>query len=251
MFDVERKTIFLYRHTRYGRSQIVPCEIATMTIADHREAERLHHEVTHGLSPEIFSPTPPEDLVRLLGTEGIALGVWYGPRLVSMRAIQTDRDWVNEVLIKMSLSPDEDNTTAFTEHCIVDRDFRGNNIQFMTHYKMESYIADRFERITTTVSPRNPFSLKNVFACNFLVVGIKELYGGYTRYVMEKNFVSPASIWSNGHLTIPIPDIERQRRLLDEGFVGYRMIRKDGVLHMLYAPSCTDRPPMRGKSEKD
>ena len=251
MFEPERKTIFLYRHTSYGRSQIVPCNISRMTLADHREAERLHIDVTRGLSPEVFSPTPPEDLIRLLGDEGIALGVWYGPRLVSMRAIQTDRDWVNEVLVKMGMEAEIENRTAFTEHCIVDREFRGNNIQFISHYKMENYIADRFERITTTVSPRNPFSLKNVFACNFLVVGIKELYGGYTRYIMEKNFVSPASLWSKGHMVIPVLDIERQRRLLAEGYVGYQMIRKDGALNILYAPSCAECPPRRGKSEKD
>lgn len=243
MHDFERKTIFLYQHTRSGRSHIVPCETGLMTIADHREAERLHLEVSRGISPDIFAPTSPEDLVRLLGPDGVAAGVWHANRLVAMRAIQTDKDWVGEVLLKMGLPLDEAGRTTFTEHCIVDKEFRGNNIQFLSHYDIETRIAGYFDRIVTTVSPKNVYSLRNVFACNFLIVAMRELYGGYMRCILEKNFISPMSIWTNGDLVVPLKDVNQQRFLLAEGYVGYRLIRKSEKYHVLYAPSALSRPP--------
>jgi hypothetical protein len=206
------------------------------------EAEKLHDRVTRGLSPEIFVPTGPSDLERLVGGEGISVGVWSGEKLICMRAVATDALWVNDTLEKMSFPADETGRTVYTDHCIVDREFRGNNVQFLTHYAIEHRIADTHDVFFTTVSPKNTFSLANILGCGFVVMGLKELYGGYLRYIMRKKLDRCMPIWTHGHFVIPISDIKKQKEAIAEGMVGYKMIRKNRGHSMLYAPMA-EHPP--------
>ncbi|MDR1916527.1 MAG: hypothetical protein LBQ58_08140 [Synergistaceae bacterium] len=218
------------------------CQIGLMTMPDLEEAKNLHERVTKGLSREIYIPTSDEDMERLLGYEGIALGVWFQERLICMRAVATDKEWIRHIMESMDLAPDPDNRTAYTKHCIVDKDFRGNNVQFLTQYAIENQISDNFDTILTTVSPKNIFSIQNILACNFVVVALKMINGEYMRYIMRKNFRSDLSIWTNGHLVIPSSDFERQREVLAEGYVGYKRIRKHRGFSILYAPMSKEPP---------
>jgi len=237
-----KKRLYMCRHLIGGRSQIVSCEIGKMSHCDMEEAVKLHYRVTKGLSHEIFAPTPERDLRRLMTDEGISLGVWFENRLICMRAVVTAADWVNETLEHMGFSADAENRTAYTDHCIVDRDFRGNNVQFLTHYAIENNIADRYETFFTTVSPKNSFSLQNVLGCNFVIVGIKELYGGYLRFILKKNLTRSMPIWTHGHLVVPITDIKKQKAAIAERYVGYKIIRKHRGFSVLYAPMAENPP---------
>jgi hypothetical protein len=207
-----------------------------MSPSDFDEANRLQKRVALGLGPEIFVPTTEEELERLLGDDGLSIGVWHEKRLVCMRAVQTDSDWVDESMEKMGLPPDPRKRTAVTDHCIVDKEYRGNNIQFLTNYEIESLIAERFDAITTTVAPMNVFSLQNVLNCNFQIVALDLRYGGYLRYTLVKYFRSSASLWLNEHRMSPIRDIERQKRLMLDGFVGYKLKRMPIGFTLFYAP---------------
>jgi hypothetical protein len=236
-----KKPIYLYRHTHNGRTQVIPCTLSFMSISDFDEAERLHRRVSLGLGPEIFVPTTTEELEMLLGDKGISVGVWHEGRLISMRAVQTDADWVNESLAKMGLPPDPEMKTAVTDHCIVDKEYRGNNIQFLTNYEIESMVAERFSNLATTVAPMNIFSFKNILLCNFHIVGLDLQYGGYLRYTMLKRFHALESIWTNAHRIIPIRDIKKQQQAMNEGMVGYKLKRMPTGFTVFYAPMSVSR----------
>ncbi|MDR0765196.1 MAG: hypothetical protein LBE65_06385 [Synergistaceae bacterium] len=234
--------LFMYRHLIGGRFLISPCRLDVMTPGDMDEALKLHDRVTHGLSPEIFVPTGPDDLERLVGGEGISVGVWSGGKLICMRAVMTDARWVNETLEKMGVPAGEAGRAVYTDHCIVDKEFRGNNVQFLTHYAIEHRVGGRCGAFFTTVSPKNAFSLSNVLGCGFAVIGMKELYGGYMRYIMRKQLDRVMPIWTHGHLVIPVSDVKRQKEAIAEGMAGYKMIRKNRGHMMLYAPMA-EHPP--------
>jgi hypothetical protein len=213
-----------------------------MSPGDIDEVLKLHDRVTRGLSPEIYVPTSPADLERLVGSDGVSVGVWSKEKLICMRAVMTDSLWVNETLEKMGLPADETGRSVYTDHCIVDKEFRGNNVQFLTHYAVEHHIGDRCGTFFTTVSPKNTFSLANILGCGFVVIGLKELYGGYMRYIMRKKLDRCMPIWTHGHLVIPVSDINKQKEAIADGMVGYKMIRKTGGHSMLYAPMA-EHPP--------
>jgi Ca2+/Na+ antiporter len=112
----------------------------------------------------------------------------------------------------------------------------------LTHYTIENSIADKFSAIFTTVSPKNSFSLQNVLGCKFVIIGIEALYGGYTRYILRKNFAVSTPIWTNGHLVIPLSDLKRQKEVIADGYVGYKIIRRNRGFSVLYAP-IAEKPP--------
>jgi hypothetical protein len=207
-----------------------------MTLSDLEEANRLHKRVALGLGPEIYIQTSSEELEWLLSGKGMAIGVWHEQKLVSMRAVQTDAGWVDDSLVKMGLEPDPQKRTAVTDHCVVDKAYRGNNIQFLTSYEIESLVAEQFDTLATTVAPMNVFSLQNILNCNFHIVGLNLIYGGYFRYTLLKRFHSNASIWSNDYCMIPIRDIKKQQQVTGEGFVGYKIKRMPTGFTLFYAP---------------
>ncbi|MDR0647840.1 MAG: hypothetical protein LBF92_00685 [Synergistaceae bacterium] len=230
------KPIYIYRHAHDGQMRIIPCRLSLMSISDFDEAIRLHKKVSMDLGPEVFVPTSHEELAMLLGGKGVSIGVWHEDRLISMRAVQTDGEWVNESLVKMGLLPDPQMKTAVTDHCVVDKEYRGNNIQFLSGYEMESIVAEKFSVIATTVAPTNIFSLKNVLLCNFHIVGLDLHYGGYLRYTMLKRFGAEESIWTDAHRAIPISDIKEQQRAIAEGMAGYKLKRIPAGFAVFYAP---------------
>ena len=249
MKDSVKKPIYIYRYTHNGRTQVIPCTVSLMSLSDLDEAVRLHKKVSLGLGPEIFVATTDEELEMLLGDKGISVGVWHEGRLISMRAVQTDAGWVNESLVKMGLPPDPEMKTAVTDHCIVDKEYRGNNIQFLTNYEVESLVAERFSTIATTVAPMNIFSFKNILLCNFHIVGLDLQYGGYLRYTMLKRFRAEESIWTNAHLAIPIRDIKKQQQAMKEGMVGFKLKRMPTGFTVFYAPM-SEKPPAGARSSR-
>ena len=90
MDDKKGAPLYMYRHLIGGRSLVSACRLDVMTPGDMDEAVKLHDRITRGLSPEIFVPTGPDDLARLVGGEGVSVGVWSEEKLICMRAVMTD-----------------------------------------------------------------------------------------------------------------------------------------------------------------
>ncbi len=226
--------MFVRRNIHGGRSIMAPCTIGVLSPADGDAAVKLHNAAAHGLSRDIFAPSTEEEVLRFLGKEGLAVGVRFEDRLVCLRTLKTGAKWVEDTLSEFGLGPDTAARTAITGFCVVDKEFRGNNIQFLSQYYAENIIAQTFDSIVTTVSPKNIFSLQNVLACGFYIVNIKRVYGELLRYVLKKDFYPKHPVWTHGHLRIPIRKIEEQQQAIAAGNVGYKIIRRLGGFCILY-----------------
>ncbi|OUO93087.1 hypothetical protein [Cloacibacillus sp. An23] len=237
--------IFVRRHMQDGSMTVVPCTMSLLPPEEADDAVRIHDEVAHGLSEDIFIPSSREEIERYLGPEGLAVGIKHEGRLISLRTAITGEDWVRYTANGMGLPPGEAENAACTGFCVVHREFRGNNVQFLSQYYAENLIASHRDAILTTVSPHNIFSLQNVLNCNYRIVALNEIYGGHLRYVLKKEFRSEFPLWTHWHMQIPIRDIERQRRALAAGAVGYKLVRKPSGMHVLYAAA--SRTPCSAK----
>ena len=165
--------LFVQRHMPDGRSLTVPCTIEVLSEKDEKFSIELHNEVALGLSRDIFAASTEEELRRFLTEDGIAVGARYDGRLVCLRTLKISPDWVRESLADYSLSPERYEHSAVTGFCVVDREFRGNNIQFLTQFYAENIVSRRFDSVVTTVSPKNIFSLQNVLACGYYIISIE------------------------------------------------------------------------------
>ena len=227
--------VFVRRHKPDGSMKVVPCVMSLLSPDDAEEAVRLHDEVAHGLSMDIFVPSPPDEIKRYLGPEGLAVGIKHDGRLICLRTAITGSEWARYTAEGMGLPAEEAEGAACTGFCVVHKEFRGNNVQFLSQYYAENIIAASCEKILTTVSPYNIFSLQNVLNCNYRIVALNEIYGGHLRYVLKKEFRPEFPLWTHWHMQIPIRDFERQRRALAAGAVGYKLVRKPSGMHVLYA----------------
>lgn len=231
------RKIFIRRHSAEGASQIAECELCRLGPEDIEEMAALHNGVAKGLSRDIFAASTYEELERFLSDEGLSIGIRHKGKLVTARTIKMGRAWTDEALEAYEIKLDEDERPAVTGFCVVDWEFRGNNVQYLTQYLVEDIVAETHTSLITTVSPKNIFSLDNILTCNFRIVGIKEVYGGYLRFILKKDFrPSLLPIWTHGHLQIPIRDKSAQMKAIAEGYAGYKLVRKHkSGFHILYA----------------
>ena len=212
----------------------VPCIVRRLTMEDKEEALALHRAMARNANPETFVPGTDDDFLYILGGGGVVFGITDGRRIVCMRTVlfQTHDD---EVLREnMGLLPDQMERMAFVEYCVVHRDYRGNNLQFLTYCFMEDYLWDDFDYFYTTVSPRNIVSLRNVMDCGFYAFQMKECYGGHMRYLLRKDLKQSPSIRMKRHVGAPVRDYPAQQEILRDGKVGYRLVRNTAGFWMMF-----------------
>ena len=229
--------IFIRRHYADGSAKLEKCTVYRLGPEETDDAAALHDEVAKGVSRKIFAASAYSEIERFLGEDGLAVGIRSCDKLVALRTLRMERRWADEALEEYELNLDPDEAPAVTGFCVVDRAFRGNNVQYLTQYLIENAVSERHTSIITTVSPLNIFSLDNILVCNFRIIGIKEVYGGYLRYIMKKDFRSSlAPVRTHGHRQIGIRDTDAQIRAIEEGYVGYKLVRKHTEgFHILYA----------------
>ncbi len=232
--EIATMKLFIRRHLPDGRALTVPCTIGILSEKDEKISIELHNEVAHGLSRDIFAASTEEELKRFLSEDGIAVGARYKDRLICLRTLKISPDWVKGALADYNFAPEMYENSAVTGFCVVDREFRGNNIQFLTQFYAENIISKRFDSVVTTVSPKNIFSLQNVLACGYYIIAIEWTYGGFLRFVLKKEFYPENPLWTHGHTRIPIRDIKKQKDALANSCVGYKIVRGPSGFAILY-----------------
>jgi len=232
--DIAKMQLFVERHMYDGRALTVPCTIEVLSRKDEDISVKLHNEVAHGLSREIFAASTEEDLKRFMSKDGLAVGARYEDRLICLRTLKTSPEWVRESLKDYNLAPDRYANSAVTGFCVVDKEFRGNNIQFLSQFYAENIVSKKYDSVVTTVSPKNIFSLQNVLACGYYIIAIEWTYGGFLRFVLKKEFYPAFPLWTHGHLRIPIREIKKQQEAISRGNAGYKIVRGPRGFIMLY-----------------
>lgn len=221
----------LLRKKMFGTLVQVPCVIRVLLPGDEKEACSFYTKIAKSISdPEIFiaEHTIPSDI----NGEGLVIGVYDEKGLlICLRILTRNRevlshyaDMIGEKGIDRALCSDG---------CIVDQVYRGNNLQFLSWFYAETLISEKYDFAVSTVSPKNIFSLNNMLACGFLIVGVSEMYGGYKRFIMRKDFSGETLIRTAGHFEIDIHDEQMIARAISEGCVGYKTHRRSSGVNVL------------------
>lgn len=233
--NCQEQSLCLRMHAGMMEYRNVPCTMKRLTMDDYGKVDALHQKIARKTSHELFIPTTEEDLTAILSGDGIGLGIEHNGELICIRLLMYEShvSLSEETRCFANLGFEK---SCFMETCIVDRDFRGNNLQFLTYYHMESLLWGRFDSIWTTVSPHNIFSFRNILHCGFLAYELKECYGGYMRFLLRKGLKYRATIDTHKYSRAKVTDYTRQQQLLAQHKVGYRMNRNSSGSWVLYAP---------------
>ena len=75
---------------------------------------------------------------------------------------------------------------ANADSAIVCSDWRGNGLQRKMLEAALPLFPETITHLGATVNPENRYSLNNALAAGFVVKARREMYGGYDRYLLEK-----------------------------------------------------------------
>ena len=170
------------------RGRAVPLSV-TLRQCTREEAEtvyRLQNEVRAMMpNPELFMPDTLENIQSYLEHD-LCLGAWDGERLGAYFILRYCGQDAHNYAAFMGIPREEWDGWANADSAIVHPDYRGNGLQRKLLEVALTLLRPGIVGIGATVSPENQYSLNNALACGFTIAARREMYGGYDRYLLEK-----------------------------------------------------------------
>lgn len=112
--------------------------------------------------------------------------------------------------------------------------YRGNSLQsIMQRNHLDFARRMGYEHACCMVSPKNRPSLQNIFSLGFMIKALKIKFGYRLRYIMHRN-LSQLSQVSEEEIRKKCSDIEGQIDLLNQGFMGFRLIQQPDEFEVSY-----------------
>ncbi len=187
----------------------------------------LQELVVHHLPvPEIFRQHDRSYLQKIFQQERTAIGVTTRRGLIAYSIIGfpgNDRDNLGR---DIGLAEMQLEKVAHLQAAMVHPAFRGNGLQRKMAVQHQQVIGDMgYEHVCCTISPKNPHSLGNMLANGFGIRGLKPKFDGWWRFIMYKNILYEMNQdGSREGIRINASDMQGQIELLNQGFVGRKMI---------------------------
>ena len=127
---------------------------------------------------------------------------------------------------------------AHLEATVVHPDYRGNSLQSLTLQQAIPMVKELgYRHLLCTISPQNAFSLFNIIKNGLRVKALKKKYGtdkdgkdGMWRFILHKSLEPMAARKTSQLLRIPLGDLEKQKKLISEGFVGLWLFKESKLL---------------------
>jgi GNAT superfamily N-acetyltransferase len=139
----------------------------------------------------------------------------------------------------IKLPQKELNKVVHLETTVVHPDYRGNGLQSLTLQEMIPVVKEMgYKHMLCTVSPQNYFSLFNIMKNGLKIKALKKKYGdvdngkeGLWRFILHRNLEPISLLNPRELLKASITDMEKQERLIREGFIGYWLFTESKELN--------------------
>ncbi len=172
-------------------------------------------------SPEIFRLHDADYFSTLFKSERSVIGVIADGNLIAYSLIFVPGKEGENLGRDVGLPEEELERVAHLQASVVHPAYRGNGLQKRmgaAHLRVIKEMG--FEHVLCTVSPKNPFSLRNIFSNGFVIRGLKPKFEGAWRYIMYRNLLHAIGFHCETVSTRG-SDIEGQVDLLSRGYMGF------------------------------
>lgn len=213
---------------------IIKPEEYTMRLIDERELEEVVklQQVVYDKLPNkqvLYIDTYDEMLADMkLGAK--IIGVFNEEdKVIAYRYVGfpglDDKNLGNDI----HLPKNELDRVVHLETTVVHPDYRGNGLQSLTLEQMIPVVKELgYKHLLCTVSPQNYFSLFNIMKNGLKIKALKKKYEdiekgkeGLWRFILHRNLEPVSLLNPRELLKTSIADLEKQKRLISEGFIGY------------------------------
>ena len=199
----------------------------TLTMDDLSAVESLQVDVCAALAdPNILQPLSPDELINILGGNGVMIGVFDRDHCIAFRALLKPAADEDEHL-GLDVGASDLSRVLYQEISNVHPNYRGQNLQKrMAEYILQQVDLSAYDWMCATVMPYNVASLKDKFAQGMRVYALKLKYGSKLRYVFGKELKQEEPTYNVNEL-VSMGDTAEQQRLIKEGYVGIAMHAKN------------------------
>jgi ribosomal protein S18 acetylase RimI-like enzyme len=185
-------------------------------------------------STEILRLHSREFFAKALMAERSGLGIFTKEGLVAFGLIYIPPPEEN-LGYDLGLGEEELSRTAHLQVVAVHPAYRGNSLQRIMVERHQQVLALMgYEHVCSTVSPYNPFSLRNFLEQGFVINALKVKFASYLRFIVHKNLLHPIAIGPE-EAAVSLSDIQGQLELLESGLLGFGLKSGPGGLQVSYA----------------
>jgi len=187
---------------------------------------------------ELYQPASKEILKDYLNKKNQAIGVEIADDLIGFSCINIPDVKEQNLGRDIGLSKEDQEKVAHIQYSFVHPGYRGNSFQLkLIKHVIEIIRNMGFCHVLCTVSPKNIYSLRNMFQNGLLIKAITIKYGGFLRYILYKDINIVANpIWRDV-ATIKSSDIDSQIKLLNDGFLGFNISKGPDEIKIYYGRS--------------
>ena len=169
-----------------GQPAALPDAVRQCGPADAAAFYALQNEVRAAMPhPEQFVPDTQENITAYLAHD-LCLGVFDGARLGAYFILRYCGQSEHNYAAFLGIPQAEWDHWAKADSAVVHPDWRGNGLQRAMLEAALPLLPPQITHLGATVSPDNSYSLRNAQAGGFVIRCRREMYGGYDRYLLEK-----------------------------------------------------------------
>jgi hypothetical protein len=239
---VEETVMYTNVERSVGGGHDPACVIRFLNITDVDAAEELNLGVLCRLPhPHVLRREGRDYLAHHIKERGRCIGAFLGNQMIAFTVLSFPRDEPDNLGIDLGFPRDQRLHVCHFELSGVHPDFRGNRLH-RTMNLLRARLAGSagYNHLCGTVSPRNPYSMRNHMAGGMMVRKLVQKYGGMDRYVIYRDYNHEATLLPDAdevQVTCPCLDITSQKDLLASGFWGIAVNKvEDGTWHMTFVP---------------
>ncbi|MFZ5351888.1 MAG: hypothetical protein ACOZCL_04075 [Bacillota bacterium] len=146
----------------------------------------------------------------------------------------------------INMPEDELESVVHLETTVVHPLYRGNDLQSITLQHAVSFVRPMgFKHLLCTVSPQNFYSLYNIMKNGLKIKSLKKKYGveadqkdGLWRFILHRNLETVYEKNPLDILSLKLNELERQRTLIDDGYIGFSIIKESRMLNYAKQNCC-------------
>ena len=173
-------------HRICGRPACQPVTLRRCTPEEAPAVLALQNTVHEGMPhPEWFVTSTLQEITDYTAGS-LCLGAWQGERLGAYLTFHYCGEQPQNYAAFMDVPREEWLHWANADSAVVHPDWRGNGLQRAMLEAALPLLPPRITHLGATVCPDNPYSLRNALAAGFVIRCRREMYGGFDRYLLEK-----------------------------------------------------------------
>ena len=161
------------------------------------------------------------------GESGCIVGAWHGDRLIAYSVLDVLSEREENYGALVGIPTDELHCVGHAAGSAVHPDYRGNNLhKSMIVLRNDFALANGYVHVCGEVLPTNVASIRNCLSRGFFLKGFKVDKFGLNAYLLHKDLRVALQLTDEPTKEWDINDVEWYRRMLDDGYWGFRLAKR-------------------------